>query len=287
MADTTGMADLRTENVSKVVNGFALQQFVMKQLVMTSSSTAWKESYFQEGATELTANGNRNIKGIPRLAKFPYGEPNWTKQSSYMEKYGQEGVVSYEDAKTNDIAVIARTLLRIARAVSNSVDLEIYSQLSSNAGNTETISVGNEWDSATLANRDPIQDLLNAQKLITIDNYNPYDGRTHLVLSPTDFANLLGNANVRNAGQFFTDAVTRNGRVGKLLGMTVLVYNVVAADEALVVVAKECGNWQAASPHTTVSIEDPGIKWTIRSWEIGVTQVTNPNTIAKIANTQA
>lgn len=287
MADSTGMADLRSENVSKVVNGFALQKFVMKQVVMTQSSSSWKESYFQETATELTAQGNRNIKGIPRLANFPYGEPNWTKQSSYMEKYGQEGVVSYEDAKTNDVSVIARTLLRIARAVANSVDAEIYSQLSSNAGNTETIGAGDEWNSATLANRDPIQDILNAQKLITIDNYNPYDGSTFLILSPTDFANLLGNANVRNAGQFYTDAVTRNGRVGTLLGMSVLVSNVVTADEALVVIGKEAATWQAASPLNTVSIEDPGVKWTIRSWEIGVTQVTNPNAIAKIANTQA
>lgn len=286
MADTTGMADLRSENVSKVVDGFALQEFVMKQVVMTQSSGSWQESYFQEGASELSAQSNRNIKGIPRLAKFPYGEPNWTKQPSYLEKYGFEGVVSWEDASTNDVAVIARTLLRIARAVANSVDTEIYSQLSSNAGNTVTISAGDEWDSATIANRDPIQDILNAQKEISIDNYNPYRNG-FLILSPTDFANLLGNANVRNAGQFFTDGPTKNGRVGGAIGLTWLVSNVVAADEALIVVGQEAATWKAASPLKTVSIEDPGVKWTIRSWEIGVTQVTNPNAICKIANTQA
>jgi len=286
MADTTGMADLRSENVSKVVDGFAMQEFVMKQVVMTQSSNSWQESYFQESATELSAKGTRNIKGIARLANFPYGEPNWTKQSSYLEKYGMEGVISWEDAKTNDVSVIARTLLRIARAVANSVDTEIYSQLSSNAGNTLAISAGDEWDSATLANRDPIQDILNAQKMITIDNYNPYRN-TFLILSPTDFANLMGNANVRNAGQFFTSDITKNGRVGSMLGTNVLVSNVVTADEALLVIGQEAATWKSASPLQTVSKEDPGVKWTIRSWEVGVTQVTNPNAITKITNTQA
>ena len=110
MADTTGQADLRAENVAKIVTGFALQSYKMKQLCMMSPSSSWIESYYRETATELTGGLGSNVKGIPRLANFPYGEVSWTKVSSYIEKYGMEGVISWEDAVTNNVDVIARTL---------------------------------------------------------------------------------------------------------------------------------------------------------------------------------
>lgn len=286
---STGQVALRAENVSKIVTGFALSSYVFKQLVSVSSSSAWKETYFAETAADLTASGTGNaVEEIPRLASFPYGEVTWTEKSKRHKKHGMEGVISFEDASTNDVDVIARTLLRIARAVAKSVDAEIWDTLtesqSASTINSVSIAVGSEWDSDTIANRDPIQDILNAKKLIAEDNYNP-DSNGFLCLNPKDFANLLGNANVRNAGQFFTDAVTRNGRVGRILGLTILVSNNVTADYAAVVVAKECGNWKSVQDLTTETIRDPGIKWTIRSWEIGLCQLTNPNAVTLIDNT--
>lgn len=292
MADVTGQADLRAENVERVVKGFALQEYTMKQLVMVQKSSSWTESYYQETAADLTGNKlSGGIKGVARLAAFPYGEVSWTKQSSYLLKHGMEGVISWEDGLTNNVDVIARTLLRIARAVAKSVDAEIWDTLtesqSASTINSVAISAGDEWDSATIANRDPIQDILNAMKEISVDNYNVHGGRGAILVSPKDYANLLGNANVRNAGQFYTDDVTRNGRVGRLLGLDVIVSNSVTADYAAVVVKKECGTWKEAVPLTVKTIEDPGIKWTIRAYEIGVTQLTNPEAVCLISNTQA
>src|SRR3990167_1993482 len=208
MADSVGMQDLRAETISEIVTGFALQEFVMKDLLMVNGSNSWKESYYQETAADLTAGATRAVQGIPRLSKFPYGEVSWTLQSSYNEKYGMEGTISYEDILTNEIDVIARTLLRIARAVVKAVDTEIWNTLTENQSasniNSVVIAGNNEWNSATIANRDPIQNILDAQKEIAEDNYNPYKNG-FLLLNPKDFANLLGNANVRNAGQFYTD----------------------------------------------------------------------------------
>lgn len=290
MADTTGQADLRAENVERIVKGFALQEYVMKQLCMVQSSSSWSESYYQETAADLTGGTGSAVKGVPRLAAFPYGEVSWTKQTSYLLKHGMEGVISWEDAKTNAVDVIARTLLRIARAVAKSVDAEIWDTITESRSvsniNQVTISAGYEWDSATIANRDPIQDILDAMKEIATQNYNPHKNG-YLILSPKDYANLLGNANVRNAGQFYTDSVTRNGVVGKLLGLTVVVSNSVTTDYAAVVVAKECATWKEAVPLTVKTIEDPGVKYTIRAWEIGVTQLTNPKAVCLITNTQA
>src|SRR3990167_704632 len=227
MPDTTGQADLRAEHINKVVTGFALQEYKMKQLVMISPSGAWQESYYRETAADLTGGAGSAVKGIPRLANFPYGEVSWTKASSYILKHGMEGVISFEDEIANNIDVIARTLLRIGRAVAKSVDTEIYNALSENDTpvniNELAIAASFEWDSATIANRDPIQNILDAKKLIAEDNYDPDNGSGFLVLSPKDYANLLGNANVRNAGQFYTDDVTKNGRVGKILGLKIIV----------------------------------------------------------------
>ena len=278
-------ADLRAENVSRVVVGFALSEYRLKQLCIVQSSNSWTETYYQETATELTGGLGSNIKGIPRLANFPYGEPTWTKTSSRLEKYGIEGVISWEDQRTNAVDVIARTLLRIARAVAKAVDDEIYTRITTDNGNS--VAAAATWNSAVVADRDPIQDILNAIRECQIDNYDPLGGNGFLLLSPTDYANLLGNANVRNAGQFYSDDVTRNGRVGRLLGLNVIVSNSVTADEAAVVIAKEALTWKAAASLTVVTIDDPGIKTTIRAWEVGVTQAINPNAVCIITNTQA
>jgi hypothetical protein len=233
MADTVGMQDIRGLNIEKTVTGFALTEYVFKQLCLVASSSSWQERYFKETAADLVGQQGQAVEGVPRLANFPHGEVSWTQANSWMKKHGMEGVISWEDAKTNDIDVIARTLLRIARAVTKSVDAEIWDVITESRSvstiNSVTITAGSEWDAATLANRDPIQDILNAKRAIYEDNYNP-DSNGYLCLNPKDYANILGNANVRNAGQFYTADVTQNGNVGFLLGLKVLVSNNVTAD---------------------------------------------------------
>lgn len=287
MPDTTGEQDIRAEQFEKMVKGFALQEFKMKQLVMVSTANAWIETYYRETATELTGGLGSAVKGIPRLANFPYGEPSWTKVQSYIEKYGMECILSWEDALTSNIDVIARTLLRISRAVAYAVDLQIYAALSGAAGNTIAITAGYEWDSATVANRDPIQNLLNAKKELYIDNFDPDGNETFLCVSPKGYADLLGNSKVVNNPTFKSADVVTNGVVGKLCGLKIIVSNVVTADQALVAIAKECGTWKSASALSVFTVPDKGVKYTIRAYEMGVCQVTTPNAICTITNTAA
>ncbi len=284
MADTTGEADLRKETVERIVTGFALQEYKMKQLCMITSSNAWTETYYKETATDLTKTTTTGItgtsfKGIPRLGNFPDSEVSWTKVSGINFKHGTSGIISYEDKKMNAIDVIARTLLRIARAIAKSVDTEIASAILSNAGNIQTANA--TWDNAVIADRDPIQDILDAKALIEVDNYNP-NKNAFLLLHPTDFSHLLGNANIRNAGQFYTDDVTRNGVVGKMLSLTIISSNSVTEGGAQIVIAKEACTWKSVVGLTVVTIDDPGIKTTIRAFEVGQIQVKNPDAICSI-----
>lgn len=290
MADTVGMQDIRGENVSKVVTGFALTNYVFKQLCLVQSSNKWKETYYIETAADLTGGTGQAVEGVPRLANFPHGEVSWTEDRKRHKKHGMECRISYEDSKTNDVEVISRTLLRIARAVAKSVDTEIWDVITegqtASTINSVAIPTGNEWDSATIANRDPIDNILEAKQAIAEYDYNP-DQNGYLLLSPKDYRNLLGNANVRNAGQFYTDDVTRNGKVGFLLGLKVLVSNNVTAEYAAVVIGQEAATWKSVDPLTTVTITDSGIGYTIRSWEIGCCQLKNPRAVCLISNTQA
>ncbi len=279
MADSTGMADLRAENFSRIVKGFALQEYVMKQLCMVESSTAWTETYYKETQQELTGGTGSGVSGVPRLAQFPYGEVTWTEVSGRNVKHAMEGILSWEDIKTNNVPMIARTLLRIARAVASSVDSTIAAAILADAGNTTAANA--TWDNAVIADRDPIQDILDAKALIAVDNYNP-DKNAFLLVHPTNYAELLGNANVRNAGQFWTDSATRNGRVGMLLGLKVIVSNSITEGGAQVVIGKEACTWKSVSGLKVETIDDPGIKTTIRAWEVGQIQVVNADAICSI-----
>lgn len=285
MVDTVGEQDLRAENFEKMVKGFALQEFKMKQLVMVSTSSAWVETYYRETATELTGGLGSGVKGVPRLANFPYGEASWTKLSAYIEKYGMETVISWEDVMMDNIDVLARSLLRVSRAVAYAVDLQIYTALEGAAGNSVAITAGYEWDSATIANRDPIANILAAKKELYIDNFDPDGNETFLCVSPKGYADLLGNSMITNNPSFKGTDVVANGVVGRLCGVKLLVSNVVTADKALMVIAKECGTWKSATPLTVFTVPDKGIKYTVRAYEMGVCQVTTPNAIVTITNT--
>lgn len=284
VSETQGTIQLRDENIQRAVNGFALQKYKFKQVCLVQTSNSWKETYFEEGSSELTASGTRDIKGVSRGANFPYVEPNWTPKSVRHQKYAAEGVIYWEDVLTNSIDVMQRTLLRIARAITKAVDDEIYAQWIGATGINTAAAVAN-WDSATVADRDPIRDVLTAIQSIDEDNYDALENG-YLLLSPKDHRNLMMNSKVINNPSFKTADVVSNGRVGQVCGLTIIKSNSVPADEALVIIGQVASTWKSASALKTKVIEDPQIKYTIRASEIGITQVTNPKAIARITNTQ-
>ena len=290
MTLSVGDFELRAEHVSKVVTGFALRNYIFKNLCAVESSNSWKETYYQETATDLSGGTGSAVEGVPRLAQFPYGEVSWKQQTTRNKKHAFEGSISYEDIKTNDIDVWARTMLRVARAVTKSVDAEIWDVITESRSavniNSVSITAGYEWDSSTVAQRDPIKDILAAIQAIQEQDYDPLNGRGALLLSPKDHANLLNNSNVVNSGQFWTSSPTKSGTISRICGLDILVSNNVTADYAAVVVKKDACTWKQAAPLTVETIDDPGIKKVIRAYEIGCAQLKNPKAVCLISNTQ-
>lgn len=279
MADTVGMLDLRAEDVDSIVKGFALEEYKMKQVCSIIETSAWTQTYYTEGSSELTGGTGSAVAGVPRLANFPYLQANWTEVNERLVKHGGEGVISWEDSKTDAIDITARSLLRIARAVTYSVDRAIVTEL---ATTTNTAAAVATWDNAVVADRDPIYDILTGISAISQYNFDPYKNG-YLIMHPIDFRNMLMNQSVRNAGQFYTADVTKNGRVGQILGLTIVVSMACTENTVLMACGQEAMSLYVASPLKTHVMEDPGVKYTIRAWEVCVPVLINNYAAYKIS----
>lgn len=285
MADKIGQADIVGENISKAVTGFALQEFKLKQVCLLQKSNKWKETYYKEAKAELTPGGETfAVKGVAPLAAFPHLDPSWTKTSSYHIKHAGESFMSVEDAITDAIDVQARTYERVARAVAYSVDIAIYDVITADA-NVNTLAAAANWDSATVADRDPIADILHGIEYIAVDNYDALRNG-YLLVNPENYTNIMMNSKVINNPSFKTADVVSNGVVGQVCGLRIIVSNSIDADEACIIVGQKAVTYKTAVPLTTAVIKDPGVKYKIRAWEIGITMVTNPEAIHIITGTE-
>jgi len=273
---TVGAEGIRGENIERAVKGFAEQAYKMKQVCLQVSSSNWTETYYAEDAAELTGGTGSSITGVPRGSQFPYVEPNWTKKSAQHVKYAAEGVIFMEDKMTDAIDVQARTLKRVAQSVAYAVDTAIHTGISGATG-VNTLAASATWDNTTVSLRDPISDILHGIEYCAVDDYDIL-ANGFLLLHPEDYTNLLMNSKVINNPSFKTADVVSNGVVGQICGLKIIVSRAVTANQP-VMIKYGCAVWKSAAGLTTRVIEEPGIKYTIRAWEIGQLQVTDPEGI--------
>jgi hypothetical protein len=290
----SGDITLRKEFIDTAVKAVALREYKLRTLCTVDSSSAYTESYWRETNTDPTTVGvatsaNGKLKGTPALAPFVFGSVAWTKVTGINEKYAVEGMISYEDEQLNYLPMIERTILRLGRGVAKAVDDQIAAVMLASAGNTFAITAGNEWDSATIANRDPVFDILYGIDMIRKDNIDPLTGDGYLVVNGTDYTNLISNSKIMNNPTFKTADVVSNGVVGEICGLKIMVteaLEVTTPDVAYIVMKNGAMVWKSVTPLTVEQIKDPGIKTTIRAWEIGHCQMVSPNGVCKITNTR-
>ena len=287
MAEQVGQVTLQGENISRAVKGFALKEFKLKTPLLQQTSSKWTETYFRETAAELTVKGETfNIQGVGRLSAFPHVDPSWTEVSAPHIKFAAQTLVSMEDKLTDSIDVQARSIFRVARAIASSVDTYIYTQLTAQGSTSGVVASADAWNSATVANRDPIGDILIGIGTMMENNYDVLSNG-YLLLSPKDYGSLMRNAKVINNPSFKTADVVSNGKVGMIAGLKIIVSNSVVADEAMIIMGNQAATWKTAVSLTSAVIEDKGIKFEIRSWEIGHIQITDPQGLYTITNTAA
>jgi len=287
MADSVGEEDVRRIYIDEAVKAVALAEYKLKTLCTISSTNAWTNKYYRETNTELTGGTGSAVTGVPRFAPFPYGEVTESLVTGTIQKFGMEGKMAEEDILTDALPMLSRTILRIGRAIAYAIDVAIEAALAANVTNTVTIAAGFEWDSATIANRDPVKDILDAIQEIRADNFNALNGNGYLVVNGTDYTNIISNSKIINHPTFKTVSAVENGVVGELCGLRIMVTEAITAEKAYVVIAMEAITFKQAQALQVEQIKNPGISTTVRAWEYGQIQVTTPNAYCQIDNTRA
>jgi len=276
----------RKEFIDTAVKAVVKIEEKWKSLCAVDSSSAWTESYFRETNDDSTDGGTGSpIRAVPQYAPFPYFDVTETKVSAVIQKYAGESIISLEAQQNATVPMLQRKIYRLGRKIVYQIDFAIEAQVNTDAGNAVAITAGNEWDSATVANRDPVKDILDAIQTLRVDGIDALNGNGYLIVNGTDYTNIISNSKVINHPTY-ESGVMANGKVGKLLGLNIVISEVVTAEQAYVLVAKQGLVWKQAEPLKVVTIVDPGKKTTIRAWERGVVQVQAPNEICKITNTR-
>ena len=293
MSDTVEMQNIRGLDIDKTVKGYALVEYIFKNDCTVTGFTGDAVRWYQENATELNPTSPQIIENISPLSNFTMLEENWTRNTSYVRKYGVEGFISMEDIKTADIDVLARSLLRLTRAVVRKVDARIFSVMSDGYPAAQVVSTSINsnaataaWNTASFTSVDIILDLMQGKLNLWNNGYNP-EGAT-LFLSPLDYKNLvtyLISVKGSSIPAFASDRVA-TGTVLQILGLNVKVSPNVTASGALIVVPKVSCTWKSHTDTTSRLIEDPGLGTKIRVWEEGEALLTDPKSVNLIYNTQ-
>jgi len=290
MADSAEMQDIRGLDIDKAVKGFALTNYIFKSYCQVSSMSGDSVRWYQETAADLTATSPSAVKGVSPLSTPATLEPTWTRNTSYPNKYIVEATISKEDLKSADIDILARTLLRLTRAVVKQVDTDIWnviteSQSVTNINSTTTTSVGgDQWDAASYGG-DPAADVLDALRQIATNNYDI--SNAVLFVSPKDHMSLMAWAYAKGAQAPSVAAnVVTDASLNKFAGCRVVVSNNVTADYAAVVIPNQACTWKSYQNTTSAVIDDPGLHSKVRVFENGIALLTDPKAVTLIIDTQ-
>ena len=283
MADTIGEIDIRGKNFERAVKGFANKLYKLSQILLTESSSDNQENYYRETSTPLTAGGNRNVNDVARGALPPELHPSWTLVTTYHKKFMGQALIFYEDSLTNAINTQARSAFRVAEAIVNAKDTYIYDQLTAATSTSGDVAAADDWNSATIANRDPIGDILIGEGAMMTNNYDVLQNG-FLLLKPVNYASLLRNSKVINNPSFKTADVVSNGVVGQICGLKIIVSTNVDADEAMIVMGQRAATWKGVVGLQSAVIVDQGISIKVRAWEMGHIQITDAQGLYTITN---
>ena len=275
MADTIGEIDIRGQNFERAVKGFANKLYKLSQVLLTQSSSDNTENFYRENSTPLSAGGNRNVNDVARGALPPELHPDWTLVTTTHRKFMGQALIFFEDSLTNAINTQARAAFRVAEAIVNAKDTYIYSQLTATAGTSGVVNGADDWDSNTIANRDPIGDILIGEAAMMANNYDVLQNG-FLLVTPKSYGSLLRNSKVINNPSFKTADVVSNGVVGQICGLKIIVSVNVDADEAMIVYGQRAATWKGVVGLSSAVIIDQGVSIKVRAWEMGHIQITDP-----------
>ena len=282
MADIPGEQDLRAEDIDSVVKNYALEMFTGRQICSIVPTKAEKNTYYQETDSDITQMAvtgiaNTGFTNSPG-AIFEHVNHSWTETAERVKIHGATHTFDWTVWKLSAIDVKARMLERVARAIVLSEDTAIYTEL---ATTTNTAGSVGTWDNATESLQQPLKDILIARSALKIANWNTTTN-LKMIIHPTNFMELLNNPVIRNAGQFYTDGVTRNGVVGKIADFTIIESNAMTVNTVLFCISQTAMSLYEAQGITTKVTMEEGETVTIKAFNMSVPVLINNNAAYKL-----
>ncbi len=285
MTDKIEQANIRGLDVDKTVKGFALTNYIFKNLVTVSPTSGDSIRWYQEEATDLISESPAQIE-TDRLATFTTLDVDWTRNTSYPVKYGVTSMISREDIKSADIDVLARTILRLTRAVVKKVDTAIYDIMSDSGTPTNILEVGatgTGWDDTT--NGNPVLDIMSGVAAIA---ENDYDMSNYIIaMNPKNHKDLMNYLITVKGSSIpaFSSEKVRTGQVMNLLGGSVIVSNNVTADSVWLGLPATAVTWKSFEDIHSETENVMGLGTRIAIWENGIPILTDPKAACLITDT--
>ena len=275
------------ENIDSGVKAVVKIEEKWRAMSAQDSSSAYTETYFRETNNDSVDGGTGSpIKGLQPMSPFPYIDVTETEVSTITEKYAAEALMSMEAIADLTVPMLQRKIYRIGRKIIFQIDTAIKNVVRAETGNTVPITAGNEWDSLTEQNRNPVKDFLDAIQTLRVDGIDFLAGNGKIVLNGQDYTNVISNTKILNHPTFESVSAIQNGVVARLVGGDIVVSEVVDADEAYVLVAKQGMVWKTRQALQTSMVVIAGKSTLISAWERGVFQLQAPNEVCKITNTR-
>lgn len=275
------------ENIDSGVKAVVKIEEKWRAMSAQDSSSSYTETYFRETNDDSVDGGTGSpIRGLQPMSPFPYVDVQETEISTITEKYAAEALMSMEAISDLTVPMLQRKIYRIGRKIIFQIDTAIKNVVRADAGNTVAITAGNEWDSDTEQNRNPVKDFLDAIQTLRVDGIDFLTGNGKIVLNGQDYTNVISNTKILNHPTFESVSAVQNGVVARLVGGDIVISEVVDADEAYVLVAKQGMVWKTRQALQTSMVVTPGKSTLISAWERGVFQLQAPNEVCKITNTR-
>ena len=280
MADKSGQALIRGIDIDKLAKGFADEEFIFKQFLTVTPTSAREIRWYQKpsgvlDSTDTTGITASQIANTSHLALPTVVEQSWTRLTSYVKKYFVESPwISFEDIRDSDPDILATNIRDLTRAVASQVDARIYAALSGSLYLSGS-AAGSGWSDGT--NGNPIVDLLSGSMLIRMQNYDV--SSLVVLMHPTDYKNLLNYIITVKGSSIpaFASQKAENGVLMQVVGQRIVVSNNCTIGHPVQIVPQRAATWKTFTPITAQTKEEVGIGMKIRVWETGEVILTDPN----------
>jgi len=287
MADTAAQAEIRGIDISKLVEGFADVDVILKRFVRVISTSAREIRWYSKTAGFLTSPTTTGVttdmietssKSQPVVI-----EPSYTRSTSYVKKFfASSPLITLEDIKDCDPDVWGDMIADSARAVNKKIDSHIYTVLTAGGCGTGA-ATADGWNVPATA--DPILDLMNARQTIKANGYATDDLIIYMNQAEERYLiSWLVSQKGSSIPQFSSNLVG-TGNLMQLLDMRVVVDSNCPTDSVTVFSPSKAVIYREFMPLTSAIIEDAGIGKTVRVWAEGVAIRPNAGAVFKISDT--